>query len=180
MGILNSGALSQGSPISDSSSCENNPYLPQLMVSSYRQHLLSHDFSFRFPTSMVPAAVSYQRSAIYLLPTTVCRLASAALANTKRHPDLRKSILTVPASSTSSRIAAITCSRRRNGALSVVLSGLIDYQPFSIIAIPPSLSLLSTPFSTHHEFPTFLSPISRISLLLQGDLLPLAADRQGN
>jgi len=140
---------------------------------------LGQDFSYRFPTSMVPTAVSYQRSAIYLLPASVCQLFSAALANTKRHPDLRKSISTVPASSTSSRIPAITCSQRGNGAFSVVLSGLIDSQPLSIVAIPPP-SLLSTPFSTHHEFPTFFSPMSRISLLLQGDLLPLAADRQGN
>ena len=97
------------------------------------------DFSYRFPTSMVPTAVSYRRSAIHLLPTAVCQLASLPVANTKRHPDLRKSILTVPASSTSRRIPAITCSQRGNGAFSVVLRGLIDSQPFSIVAIPPSL-----------------------------------------
>jgi hypothetical protein len=44
------------------------------------------DFSYRFPTSMVPTAVSYQRSAIYLLPTAVCRLASAALPKHKKAP----------------------------------------------------------------------------------------------
>jgi hypothetical protein len=130
------------------------------------------------PWSLPLSAINDQRSTCCLLPSADSLPRPSQTQ--KGTLDLQKSILTVPASSTSSRIAAITCSRRRNGALSVVLSGLIDYQPFSIIAIPPSLSLLSTPFSTHHEFPTFLSPISRISLLLQGDLLPLAADRQGN
>jgi hypothetical protein len=129
------------------------------------------------PWSLPLSAINDQRSTCCLLPSADSL--PPPFPNTKRHPDLRKSILTVPASSTSRRIPAITCSQRGNGAFSVVLSGLIDSQPFPIVAIPP-LSLLSTPFSTHHEFPTFFSPISRISLLLQGDLLPLAADRQGN
>ena len=104
------------------------------------------------PWSLPLSAINDQRSTCCLLPSADSL--PPPFPNTKRHPDLRKSILTVPASSTSRRIPAITCSQRGNGAFSVVLSGLIDSQPFSIVAIPPSLSCqhLFQPITSFQHF----------------------------